>query len=131
MTTKFLEETSPCGSELTAIHDPVPSVAESGIYGGEYSPAHQLEIDVQRVLLELAGVSFSSLRVHRLADGICLTGTVRCPREALSKVPSIAAQVAGVSRVLNHLVVQVDDGTDEEPTSCHESGGGDWSEFAW
>lgn len=131
MAMNFLDETSACGSELTAIHDPVPAVSESGIYGGEYSPAHQLEIDVQRVLLELAGVSFSSLRVHRLADGICLTGTVRCPREAIEKVPTIAAQVAGVDRVLNHLVVQVHDGAKDTPLASSESNSNEWSEFSW
>ncbi|MCA8995359.1 MAG: hypothetical protein KDA80_00165 [Planctomycetaceae bacterium] len=103
--------------ELTAIHDPVPSSCESGVYGGEYSPAHQLEIDVQRALLDLPDVSFSSLRVHRLADGICLTGMVRCSSNVRDKVPSLAAQIAGVDRVLNRLVIQ-DDGEGSASDDC-------------
>lgn len=93
-------------SSQTAIDDPVPGWAESGLYGGRYESPHELEMRVQRALLSMAGVEFASLNVNRLADGVCLTGVVRVPEATRPQFERVAAMAAGVSTVLNHLVVQ-------------------------
>lgn len=68
-------------------------------------PSHRLERDVQRCLLDHPDLQFSSLVVRRVRDGVCLEGVLEvegfCP-----DVSSLAQRVAGVSQVLNHLVVR-------------------------
>ncbi len=64
---------------------------------------HQMEEDVQRQLLSEPNLQFSSLVVRRLEDGICIEGVLEseCDKKAISE---LARQVAGVDRVLNHLL---------------------------
>jgi hypothetical protein len=91
----------------TAIHDPVPSRCDTWIsdpFG--CGVPHTVEMDVQRMLLSLEGVHFSSLQVRRLPDGVCLTGVMQMPEDLDPQIEDLAAQVAGVDRVINHLVVQ-------------------------
>lgn len=91
----------------TAIHDPVPSTADdSWIFPNEGPPPHLVEREVQKALLNVPDAHFSSLQVRRLPDGICLTGVVRIDEGADPGLDELACQVAGVTRVLNHLVVQ-------------------------
>jgi hypothetical protein len=90
----------------TAIYDPVPGNAASGLYGGECAEPHQLELLVQRALFSLPNVEFSSLEVHRMADGVCLSGVVRVPQNSRPHFEQVAGRAAGVSRVVNRLVVQ-------------------------
>lgn len=95
-------------SPHTAIHDPVPSSCESEAACPEEDRccAHEIERDVQRALLNLPDVHFSSLQVRRMPDGVCLTGVVEMPAGSDPQLNSLASQVAGVTRVLNHLVVK-------------------------
>lgn len=91
-----------------AMDDPVPGDSESCLYGSGVFHPHKIEENVQRALLSLPNLEFSSLQVHRLADGICLTGVVKVP--ATGRPPQLerlAAKAAGVQKVLNHLVVQM------------------------
>ncbi|WP_437201670.1 hypothetical protein [Planctomicrobium sp. SH664] len=90
----------------TAIYDPVPADAESGWYGSSHQAAHALEMDIQRALLALPDFQFSSLRVHRLPDGICLTGVVKVPPGPKPRFDRLVARATGIDRVLNHLVLQ-------------------------
>ena len=100
------QDTWTAESSQTAIYDPVPGASESGIYGTPQSAPHELEREVQRVLLNLPNVEFSSLRVNRLADGVCLTGVVRVDDKSSPAFADVAGAVAGVDRVLNYLVVR-------------------------
>lgn len=92
-------------SAPTAVHDPAPASAEGVNYGGASERPHSLEMDVQRALLNLPGVEFSSLNIHRLSDGVCLTGVVKVAARDSEKLER-AARVKGVDRVLNYLTFQ-------------------------
>lgn len=86
-----------------AFDDPVP--ADSGVMrDASPSGAHSVERQVQRKLLANPSLRFSSLVVRRMPDGICLEGVLTANEGA--DVCSLARQVEGVSRVLNHLLVQ-------------------------
>ena len=89
----------------TAIYDPVPSSAQSTAHPSAGVRPHAMEMDIQRALLNLPEVRFSSLRVHRLPDGICLTGIVQVPPGPRPRFDRLVREVAGVERVLNHLVM--------------------------
>ncbi|HWL07115.1 MAG TPA: BON domain-containing protein [Planctomicrobium sp.] len=100
---------------------PVPGFAQSGICGEEsckkeeHDP-HSIERNVQRALLTLTEVSFSSLQVHRMKDGICLTGVMKVPCHcAKPPIERIAGRASGVVRVLNHLMVRTEEELPEEP----------------
>lgn len=66
---------------------------------------HRLEQSVQRVLLGHPRLRFSSLVVRRIRDGICLEGVLEADKN-LPDVTSLAQRVAGVDKVLNHLVIR-------------------------
>lgn len=71
----------------------------------EASERHRLERDVQRRLLEHPELCFSSLVVRRIGDGVCLEGVLEmddCPDD----VGKLVQRAAGVTHVLNHLVVR-------------------------
>jgi len=105
--TQFLQDELAAENTFSALDDPVPGECESGIYGGcEHTP-HEMERLVQRALLSMPRVHFSSLQVHRLEDGVCLTGVVKVSDSAdRPNFERIAGTAAGVSQVLNRLVVQ-------------------------
>ena len=65
----------------------------------------QLALDVRRELLSRPGLEFSSLVVRRVHDGVCLQGVLEA-NESNADVCDLARSVAGVERVLNHLVVR-------------------------
>jgi osmotically-inducible protein OsmY len=65
---------------------------------------HRIEQEVQQVLLSDSSLSFSTLVVRRIADGVCLEGVLEVDATA-TDVGLLARQVAGVEHVLNHLVV--------------------------
>lgn len=90
----------------TAIHDPVPSNCDTWISSSFGNVPHAIEKDVQRVLLNLPEVHFSSLQVRRLPDGVCLTGVMQLADGTDPHIDDLLAQVEGVQRIINHLVVQ-------------------------
>lgn len=91
-----------CDDSPIAFDDPVP--ADSGVIR-DVAPnrAHSVERQVQRKLLAHPSLRFSSLVVRRMPDGICLEGVLTANPGA--DVCSLARQVEGVNRVLNHLLV--------------------------
>jgi hypothetical protein len=66
---------------------------------------HRLERDVQRWLLNQPGLQFSSLVIRRVQNGVCLEGVLETT-EPDADICSMVRRVAGVSEVLNHLVVR-------------------------
>jgi hypothetical protein len=64
---------------------------------------HSIERQVQKTLLAQPNLKFTSLVVRRLRDGVCIEGIVEDSED--SDVCSLARQVAGVNRVVNHLLV--------------------------
>ncbi|WP_310820406.1 BON domain-containing protein [Stratiformator vulcanicus] len=64
---------------------------------------HLVEKDVQTTLESHPAYRFSDLVVHRISDGVCLTGVVDVNDDA-PDVEAVAQQISGVERVLNQLV---------------------------
>ena len=72
-----------------------------------FSLAHVTELQVQRELLSRKKWAFHSLVVHRMRDGICLQGVVQAEDDTdTAEICDIARTVAGVTNVINHLVLQ-------------------------
>lgn len=67
--------------------------------------SHGVERQVRCVLTSHPGLSFSSLVVHRVRGGVCLTGVVESS-DGDPDVCGLARQVAGVNEVLNRLIVR-------------------------
>ena len=65
---------------------------------------HRIEQEVQRVLLGDPSLRFSSLVIRRLGNGVCLQGVLETNDES-PDVCAVAQRVAGVEKVLNHLVI--------------------------
>lgn len=107
---KNLPEDRNCGFD-----DLVPGHAGSGVCGdGEHAP-HETEYIVQRALLNLPDVHFSSLQVHRMPNGVCLTGVVKVPEEvSRPQFGQVAGAAAGIAQVLDRLVVQRELGAPEK-----------------
>jgi len=104
---RSLQNELPEEATSSAIDDLVPGKCESGIYGKIPGMPHEKEYLAQRALLKMPHVHFSSLQVHRLEDGICLTGVVKIlDQKEGSQFERVAARAAGVTQVLNRLVIQ-------------------------
>ena len=67
--------------------------------------SHALERDVRRALTSEPGLTFSSLVVHRVRDGVCLTGVIESMSED-TDVCSLARQAGGINEVINRLRVR-------------------------
>src|SRR5271170_5061007 len=65
---------------------------------------HRLEHAVQRHLLSHRELRFSTLVIRRIPNGVCLEGVLEST--ANLDVCGLARSVAGVTEVLNHLVVR-------------------------
>jgi hypothetical protein len=82
-------------------------VDSSSCSDSHFSLAHVTELQVQRELLACEKWLFQSLVVHRMRDGICLQGVVQGNDLAdATEICDLAREVAGVSNVINHLVLQ-------------------------
>lgn len=88
-----------------AMDDPVPSDSGSQWFlpCELLNTAHSLEQQVTCQLKQSPGMRFRDLSVHRLPDGVCLTGVVELDDDA-ADVCDIARQVRGVDRVVNRLI---------------------------
>lgn len=105
--TQFLQDEPVVDLVHNAMDDLVPGDCGSGIYGDCRHMPHELECVVQRALLSMPRVHFSSLQVHRMEDGVCLTGIVNIPDQGdRPNFERIAGTAAGVTQVLNRLVIQ-------------------------
>lgn len=93
-------------SAVFSFDDPVPS--DTALFcDTAVLPAikpHSIERQVQKTLLSQPNLKFTSLVVRRMRDGVCIEGIVEDAAD--SDVCSLARQVAGVNRVVNHLLVQ-------------------------
>ena len=65
---------------------------------------HRIEQEVQHELLSQPGFRFASLVIRRLGNGVCLQGVLEVDDNS-PDVCAVAQRVAGVDRVLNHLVI--------------------------
>ena len=65
---------------------------------------HSVEERVQRLLLSDSRFHFSTLVVHRIADGVCVQGVVETEKDC-EQLCSVIQSVPGVRRVLNQLVI--------------------------
>ncbi len=94
---------------------PVPGLSQSGVCGEQVcEPPHALECKAQRALLDLKNISFDSLQVHRMENGICLTGIVSVKNTRdMPPIERIVRLACGINHVLNHLVVRVEEGAVE------------------
>ncbi|REJ92275.1 MAG: BON domain-containing protein [Planctomycetota bacterium] len=100
------------GSTSVALDDPVPADSGIAMVEPQYcrNPPHHIEQQVRRALLAEEDLHFSRLVVRRVADGVCLEGTLYLdPGRDSVDVDRLARQVAGVDLVINHLLVH----------SCH------------
>ncbi|MEW4489276.1 hypothetical protein AB1L42_14435 [Thalassoglobus sp. JC818] len=69
--------------------------------------AHQLESQIQRLLLEMDAVRFCCLEVHQLhdgSDGICLTGRIETDEDFDMQTVQDKLLDMGISNVCNRLV---------------------------
>lgn len=69
------------------------------------SGRHRFERTLREKLLSQPGMSFSSLVVRRMRDGVCLEGVMQV-EDSSTDVCGLLKKLCGVQKVLNHLVVQ-------------------------
>ena len=92
--------------DSAAVADPasVPDSADK-LGCGCHEASHLTELQVRRHLMSQSQLSFSSLVVRRMNNGVCLQGVV----EATGTEPDLAQlvrQVAAVDRVISQVVVR-------------------------
>jgi hypothetical protein len=90
-----------------ALDDPVPADSAVAVVAPDFcrAPPHHVESEVRRTLLSEPELSFTSLVVRRVPDGVCLEGVLETGDDA-PDVCRLARQVLGVERVINHLLVR-------------------------
>ena len=67
--------------------------------------SHDYERDIQRKLLEMPGLHFSSLVIRRVDNGICVQGVLESSGPHLDVV-RLVRELAGVENVYDQLVVR-------------------------
>ena len=87
-----------------ALDDPVPSGSCVADVEREHCHPHDVEAEVQRVLLGTPDLDFTSLVVRRVPQGVCLEGVVYGTRRT-NDVADLARTVNGVDVVINHLLM--------------------------
>lgn len=92
--------------QAIALDDPVPSGSCVAVVEGEHCPdhPHDVEAEVQRMLLGSPDLEFTSLVVRRVPQGVCLEGVLHGASSA-HEVADLARMVSGVDVVINHLLV--------------------------
>lgn len=102
-------ESAPDSPHALALDDPVPSGSCIAVVASGQCPdqPHDVETEVQRVLLGTPDLEFTSLVVRRVPQGVCLEGVLHGPAKS-NDVADLVRTVAGVDVVINHLLVCVD-----------------------
>lgn len=102
-------ESAPDSPHAVALDDPVPSGSSVATVASEQCPdqPHNVETEVQRVLLGTPELEFTSLVVRRVHQGVCLEGVLHAPATS-NDVADLVRTVAGVDVVINHLLVCAD-----------------------
>ena len=78
---------------------------ETPYYGhGMLARPHQIELEIRKLLLSIDGVSFASLQVRHVGDGICISGRIQSETEVDMKLIEEAARLAGANKIYNRLV---------------------------
>jgi len=67
--------------------------------------SHAVEREVRRALTSEPGLTFSSLVVHRVRDGVCLTGVVESMAED-TDLCGLARKAGGIDEVINRLLIR-------------------------
>jgi hypothetical protein len=67
--------------------------------------SHDYERDIQRKLMDVPGLHFSSLVVRRLDNGVCIQGVLESSGPHLD-VARLVRDLAGVENVLDQVVVR-------------------------
>lgn len=93
-------------SHQQTFDDLVPNTAEPGVCGDGRSAPHQIEREVHCALMGVPGVRFTSLEIHRTADGICLDGFVETNSGDTDAICRTATMVSGIQNVLDRLIVK-------------------------
>lgn len=88
--------------ELTLVEDAGPVLIGEA---EEIPDVRTVECQLQRALTDHPGVTFSSLSVQRIDEGVCLQGILEYDG-TVPDVCELARQVAGVEHVLNRLVIR-------------------------
>lgn len=79
----------------------------------ECRKSHDYERDIQRKLLEVPGLHFSSLVVRRLDNGVCVQGVLESSGPHID-VARMVRELTGIENVLDQVVVR------ECPTTAME-----------
>lgn len=82
------------------------SLSSPGLDSAEvdFTP-HAVERQVSRLLATQPGLNVSGLVVHRLRDGVCLTGVIESMGDE-TNVCDLVRQVEGVDQVINRLLIR-------------------------
>ena len=89
-----------------ALDDPVPSGSSVEIIAPHRfdRQPHAIETAVRRKLACQDGVHFFDLVVRRVPDGVCLEGVMRSDHDC-PDIGDVVREIAGVERVINHLLI--------------------------
>jgi len=71
----------------------------------EHAESHTFERDIQRKLMEMPGLHFSSLVVRRLDNGVCVQGVLETSGPHLD-VSRLVRELTGFDNVLDQVVVR-------------------------
>jgi hypothetical protein len=72
---------------------------------GDGEQSHTFERDIQRKLMEMPGLHFSSLVVRRLDNGVCVQGVLEMSGPHLD-VAHLIRELTGIENVLDQVVVR-------------------------
>ncbi len=88
--------------EFTLLEDAGPVLVGEA---EEIPDVRNVESQLRRALMDLPGVTFSSLSLQRIDEGVCLQGILEYDG-TVPDVCGLARRVAGVEHVLNRLVIR-------------------------
>ena len=121
-----MNSSSKAPATQSAIYDPVPEGTSTEVYGetsvcgkSDKFP-HRIEQEIHQLLTQVPGARFSSLSIHRMADGVCLDGMVHLQSGDADQFTRLALKVAGVNHVLNHLTACPEAADCAEKTAPHK-----------
>lgn len=101
---------------IAAIHDQAMLLEDAGpviVCDSGVRDISDVEQELRQALINLPEVTFSSVSVQRIADGVCLQGLLEYD-EVAPDVSALARRVAGVENVLNQLVTRQSSGVEPE-----------------
>lgn len=98
----------------TSFDDPVPPGSERSVARTTPNPTHDIELEVQRILQRLPGVTIDSLAIRRVDNGgILLEGTVQATTQSPSDFAGPIRREIGIETVVDRLRVRRTSSLDE------------------